>query len=119
VAAVTLAASLVLTPGLVLALGALGGAVALVLLEALGLTGLLVALLPFIRLPFGMGAVKSVTAALAGGAAAEFLPAGTPWRLLVALGVYGGGLVALRPLPPAVWRRLLRGAVAPAPPIRP
>jgi O-antigen/teichoic acid export membrane protein len=113
VAAVSLAASLLLTPGLILALGALGGAVGLVLLEALGLTGLLLALLPFIRLPVGVGAVKTMAAAAAGGAVAGLVPSGG-WRLALALGVYAGGLVALRPVPGPVWRRLLRGAVAPA-----
>ncbi len=118
VAGVSLAASLVLTPGLVLALGALGGAVGLVLLEAITLMGLLVALLPFIRLPFGRGAVKAGASALAGGVAAGLVPAGSGWRLALALGVYGGGLLVLRPLQAAVWRRLLRGAVAPAPELR-
>ena len=51
VAAASLAASALLTPGLVLAMGALGGAAALVLVEAVSLTGLLAALLPFVRLP--------------------------------------------------------------------
>ncbi len=115
VAAVSVAASLALTPGLVLALGALGGAVALVLLEAIALTGLLVALLPFIRLPFGRSAMKAGASALAGGLAAGLVPAGSAWRLALALGVYGGGLLVLRPLPAVVWRRLLRGALAPAP----
>ena len=113
VAAVSLAASLLLTPGLVHALGALGGAAALVLLEAITLTSLLLALLPFVRLPLGVGAVKTAGAALAGGFLAGLLPAGSGWRLAVALGVYAGGLLALRPVPAGVWRRLLRGAVSP------
>jgi len=112
--AVSLGASLVLTPGAVLTLGAPGGAVVLVLLEAIAVTGLLVALLPFVRLPFGDGALKAGTAALAGGLAAGLAPAGSGWRVAVALGVYAGGLLVLRPVPVALWRRLLRGALAPA-----
>jgi O-antigen/teichoic acid export membrane protein len=111
VAAVTLTASLMLTPGLVLALGALGGAAALVLLEAITLAALLVALLPFIRLPFGAGAVKTLGAAVASGAVAGLLPPDGPWRLAIALGVYAGGLLVLRPVPASTWRPLFRGAL--------
>src|SRR5262249_24559498 len=114
VSAVTLTASLVLTPGSVLALKAPGGGGSLVALEAVSGTGRLGACLPFSRLPFGDGAAKTVVAAVAGSVAAGLAPPGGPWRLAAALGVYAGALVVLRPVPVALWGRLLRGALAPA-----
>jgi hypothetical protein len=109
--AVSVAASALLTPGLVLAFGAAGGAIALVLVEAIGLTAGLVALIPFLRLPFGTGAMKIAAAALGAGVAAMPLPAGGGWRLAVALAVYGGGVLALRPWPASRWRRVARAMV--------
>ncbi len=106
VTAVSLGTCLLLAPGLVLTLGALGGAVALVLVEAIALAGLLVALLPFLRLPFGANAAKTAGAALVATALAGLLPAGSGWRLAAALGVYAGGLLLLRPVPAPVWRQL-------------
>jgi hypothetical protein len=34
------------------------------------------------------------------------MPAGSGWRLTVALGAYAAGLLVLRPVPAAVWRQL-------------
>ncbi|MBI3457611.1 MAG: oligosaccharide flippase family protein [Candidatus Rokubacteria bacterium] len=111
VAATSLGASLALTPGLVLALGALGGAVALVLVELVALTGDLVGLAPFIRLPFDRGALKAGAAALGAIAIAGALPSGSGGRMGTALVVYTLGLLVLQPVPVALWGRLLRGAV--------
>jgi O-antigen/teichoic acid export membrane protein len=105
-AAASLAASVLLAPGLVLAMGALGGAAALVLVEAVAVTALLVALLPFVRLPFTVNAVKTGAAAAVGSLLAGAVPAGSGWRLAVALGAYTAGLLVLRPVPTAVWRQL-------------
>ena len=105
-AAASLAASVLLTPGLVLAMGALGGAAALVLVEAVAVTALLVALLPLIRLPFSANAVKTAGSAAVASLLAGTLPAGGGWRLAVALGAYTAGLLVLRPVPAAVWRQL-------------
>jgi O-antigen/teichoic acid export membrane protein len=105
VAAASLAASVLLTPGLVLAMGALGGAAALVLVEAVAVTALLVALLPLIRLPVSANAVKTAGSAAAASLLASALPAGSGGRLAVALGAYTAGLLVLRPVPAAVWRQ--------------
>jgi O-antigen/teichoic acid export membrane protein len=109
VAAVGLVASAALTPGLVLVLGALGGAVALVLAEAITACGALVALLPFIRLPFGRGTLKAGAAALGASLIAGMLPAGSAARLGAVLLLYAGGLLVLRPFPVALWSRVARG----------
>lgn len=111
VAATSLAASVALTPWLVLAFGAPGGAVALVLVETIALAGALVALAPFVGLPFGWGALKAGAAAAGAVAVAGLLPAGSGWRLGAALLVYAGGVLALRPMSVGVWGRVLRGAV--------
>jgi O-antigen/teichoic acid export membrane protein len=108
VTAVSLAASAVLTPGLVLAADASGGAVALVLVEALTLTASLVGLLPFVGLPLGVGAVKAGGAAAVASLAASALPPGGA-RLGGALLVYAAGVVTLEPVPRVLWAHLLRG----------
>ena len=106
-----LIASAALTPGLVLVQGALGGAVALVVAAVVETAGSLVALLPFIRLPFDRAALKATAAAAGAGLVASALPIGSGGRMAAALGVYALGLLALRPVPVALWGRLLRGAV--------
>jgi O-antigen/teichoic acid export membrane protein len=111
VAATSLAASIALTPGLVVTLGAVGGALALALVELVAVTGSLVALIPFIRLPFDRRAAKTAAAALGAVLVAGALPAGSGARLVIALAVYATGLLALRPAPMRAGRRLLRGAV--------
>ena len=108
VTAVSLGASVALTPGLVLTAGAAGGAVALVLVEALTLTASLVGLLPVVGLPVGLGALKAGGAAAAAGLVASALPPGG-LRLGAAVLVYAGGVVALQPVPLGQWARLLRG----------
>jgi O-antigen/teichoic acid export membrane protein len=112
----TLAASIALTPGLVLTLGALGGAVALVLVEVVAIAGSLVALIPFIRLPFDRGALKVGLAGLGAGAVASLLPATGGDRVAAVLLVYAVGLLALRPVPASLWGRLFRGAMSGAVP---
>ncbi len=111
VAVVSLVASAALTPGLVLAFGAAGGAVALVLVEAITLTGSLVGVLPFLRLPVGPGVLKAGAAATGATLVAASLPPGSGWRLTAALLLYLVGLVALRPWPAVRWRRLARGVL--------
>ncbi len=111
VAATGLVASAVLTPGLVMVGGAAGGSVALVLVETIALTGALVGLAPLVGLPFGMGAVKAGAAAAGAALVAGALPAGSVWRLGAALAVYAGGVLALRPVPVALWGRVVRAAV--------
>jgi O-antigen/teichoic acid export membrane protein len=111
VAAASLAASIALTPGLVVTLGAVGGALALALVELVAVTGSLVALIPFIRLPFDRSAAKTGAAALAAILVAGAIPAGSATRLVTALAVYAAGLLALRPAPVRLGRRLLRDAV--------
>jgi O-antigen/teichoic acid export membrane protein len=110
VAAVSLTVSAGLTPGLVLAAGAGGGATALVLVETITLTGSLVGLLPLVGLPFGRGALRAAVAALVAGLVGGALPAGA-WQLGGTLVVYAGGVVALRPVPVGLVNRLLRGAL--------
>jgi O-antigen/teichoic acid export membrane protein len=108
VSAAGFAASAALTPGLVLLAGAAGGAVALALAETVLLAGSLAALLPFVGLPFGRGALRAALAALLAGAAAGVLPAG-PVRLAGVLVAYGGAVLLLEPVPRALWRDVVRG----------
>jgi hypothetical protein len=117
VAATSLAASIALTPALVLTLDALGGAVALTLVELVAVTGSLMALIPFVRLPFDTGVVKIGAAALAAAVVGGAIPMGSGARLVIVLLVYGAGLLAMRPAPVRLGRRLLRsvsGGDAPA-----
>jgi hypothetical protein len=55
--------------------------------------------------------MKIAAAALGAGVAAVPLPHGGGWRLAVALVVYGGGVLALRPWPASRWRRVARAMV--------
>jgi hypothetical protein len=50
--------------------------------------------------------VKTGAAAAVGSLLAGAVPAGSGWRLAVALGAYTAGLLVLRPVPAAVWRQL-------------
>jgi len=108
VTGVSLGASALLTPGLVLAAGAEGGAVALVLVETLSVTAILMGLLPLVGLPLGLGALKAGGAATAAGLVAGVLPPGGV-RLGGALLVYAAGVLALQPVPRELWARLFRG----------
>jgi O-antigen/teichoic acid export membrane protein len=103
-------------PGLVLARGAVGGAVAVLLVEAVSVAASLTALRTLVGWPLGRGAAKSLAAAAAGAVVASFLPEG-PGRLAGVLAAYALGLVVLRPLPGSLCLRLLRGALGrPGPP---
>jgi O-antigen/teichoic acid export membrane protein len=108
VAATSLAASIALTPALVLTLHALGGAVALTLVELVAVTGSLMALIPFVRLPFDSGVLKIAAAALAAAVVGGAVTTGSGARLAIVLVAYGAGLLALRPAPVRLGRRLLR-----------
>jgi O-antigen/teichoic acid export membrane protein len=116
VAAAGLAVSVVLTPVLVHAAGALGGAVALVSVSAVAVGGSLFALAPLVGLPVGSGVVKALGAAV-GAAAGAWLARPDPgFRCGVALGLYVAFTLALRPLPAGLGRHLLRDLVGePAP----
>jgi O-antigen/teichoic acid export membrane protein len=114
VAALAFATSALLTPVLVLAGGAVGGAVAVLIVEVVGLGASLVGLQGLGAWPLARGAAKSLGAAGAGAVAASLLPAG-PARLLGALGAYAGALLLLRPVPGPVCLRLLRGALGRTP----
>jgi O-antigen/teichoic acid export membrane protein len=109
VAAAGCGLSLLATPWLVQRAGALGGAVAVVLVEAAAVGASLTALVPLVGWPFGAGALKGLAAASGAGLAAASLPPGGPWRLAVALAAYGGGLAWLRAVPGPVWAELRRG----------
>jgi PST family polysaccharide transporter len=116
IAALALATSLVAVPGLVVVGGAVGGALAVLLVEAVTLAASLVGLRPLVGWPLGGGTVKGLGAAAAGAVVASLLPAG-PGRLAAALLTYGVTLVVLRPVPGSVCLRLLRGALGrPGPP---
>jgi O-antigen/teichoic acid export membrane protein len=111
VAGAGLAINGLVVPPLVSGLGAAGGAWGLVLIEAGMLAAGVVALVPHVGLPFGGGALKVAAAAVGATLAAGVLPAAGAWRLGIALAVYGGGLLALRPVPPARWGEILRGGL--------
>lgn len=117
VAALTLATSLVATPALVWTAGATGGALAVLAVEAVGLAGCVLGLRGLAGMPFARGAAKGVAAALVAVALGALLPGGGAGPALGALAVYGLGLAVLRPVPAALWGRLLRGLFGrPAPP---
>jgi O-antigen/teichoic acid export membrane protein len=117
VAVLAFGTSAVVTPSLVLAGGAVGAALAVLIVELVGLAASLWSFRQLGTWPLGRGAAKSLGAAVAGAAAASLWPAGGPGRLLVALGGYAVALLVLRPVPGSVCRRLLRGALGrPAPP---
>jgi O-antigen/teichoic acid export membrane protein len=119
VAALAFTTSVLLTPVLVAAGGAVGGAVAVLVVEAVGLAASLFGLRRLGSWPLGRGAVKGLGAALAGALVASLLRAG-PGRLAGALGAYAVALLVLRPMPGPVCMRLLRGALGrPGPPSPP
>jgi O-antigen/teichoic acid export membrane protein len=112
----TLVVSLILTPVLVHAAGASGGALALAAVSLVGVVGSLVALAPLVGLPLGAGAMKALGAAAAAAALAVLAASDHAWRAGVALGLYASLVLVLRPAPAGLGRRLLRGAVgAPLP----
>ncbi len=116
VAALAFGASAALTPALVWVGGALGGAVAVLLVEAVALGASLASLRPLIGLPLGQGALRALGAAAAGAAAGAAMPAG-PARALAGLAGFALGVLVLRPLPAAIWARLgriARGRPGPA-----
>ena len=114
-ATAALMASLVLTPILVHAAGARGGALAVLAVSAVAVGGSMGALAPLVGWPVGAGAVKVVTAAALAALGGGLVPA--PARAVVALGLYGAGVVALRPLPAGLGRRLFRGALGTVSPV--
>ena len=73
------------------------------------------ALAPLVGWPVGAGAVKVVSAAALAALGGGLVPA--PARAVVALGLYGAGVVALRPLPAGLGRRLFRGALGTVSPV--
>jgi O-antigen/teichoic acid export membrane protein len=118
VAALTFTISVLLTPLLVTAGGAVGGAASVLVGELVALSASLGAVRGLVGWPLARGAAKSLGAAAAGALGAGLLPAG-PGRCLGALGVYVGVLLVLRPVPGPVCRRLLRGALGRASPPAP
>jgi O-antigen/teichoic acid export membrane protein len=116
VAALGFVASLVVIPALVVVAGAVGAAVGVLLVEVLTLTASLVIMRPLVGWPFGRAAVKGLAAAATGAVVAALVPAGAA-RLGAALLAYLVVLAGLRPVPGAVYLRLLRGALGrPGPP---
>jgi O-antigen/teichoic acid export membrane protein len=111
VAGLAFATSVVVTPGLVLAGGAVGAAAAVLVVELVGLAATLWSLRPLSGWPFGRGALKGLAAAAVGAAVASLLSPAGPARLLGALGASGVALAVLRPVPGPVLLRLLRGAL--------
>jgi O-antigen/teichoic acid export membrane protein len=101
---------LLVIPGLAALGGAWGAAVAVLVVEGVGLAGSLLGVRQFAGWPLGRGALKGFAAAAAGTVVASALPSGLG-RLLAALLTYAVALVALRPLPASVCVRLVRGAL--------
>lgn len=110
VALLAFATSVLVTPVLVLKGGAVGAAVAVLVVEGVSLVASLVGLHRLGAGPLGRGAAKGFAAALVGAAVAVLWPAGDGGRLLVALAGYAAALLVLRPVPGPVWARLWRGA---------
>jgi O-antigen/teichoic acid export membrane protein len=108
VATLGLGTSLAITPVLVWAGGAVGGAVAVLLVEATGLAASLLRLHALCGLPLGRGTVKALAAGGGAVVVGSFV-SGDAARVLGALAAYGTGLALLRPVPGAVWARLVRG----------
>jgi O-antigen/teichoic acid export membrane protein len=106
-AAVACGGTVVVAPALVRALGAPGGALALVLVDAVLAGGAAWTLWPVLGCPLGRGAIRSLAGAAAALLVALAVPAG-PWRLAVALAVYALAVAVLRPWPPLAWRALLQ-----------
>jgi PST family polysaccharide transporter len=116
IAVLALATGLVAIPALVAVGGALGAAVAVLVVEVVTLAASLVGIRGLAGWPLRRGAAKGLGAAAAGAVVAGLLPAG-PGRLGAALLAYAVALVALKPVPGAVCLRLLRGALGrPGPP---
>jgi O-antigen/teichoic acid export membrane protein len=116
IAGLAFAVSVVVIPGLVARGGAVGAAMAVLLVEVVTLAASLVGVWKLAGWPLGRGAVKGFGAAAAGAVVASLLPPG-PVRLAGALLTYAVALVVLRPVSGAVCRRLLRGALGrPGPP---
>ena len=111
VAALGFLTSALVTPGLVLAGGAVGAALAVLVVELVALAATFWSLRQLGVWPLGRGAVKGLGAAAAGAAVASLGPAGGPGRLLLALGGYAVALLVLRPVPGPVCARLVRGAL--------
>jgi O-antigen/teichoic acid export membrane protein len=111
VALLAFATSVLVTPVLVLKAGAVGAAVAVLVVEAVSLVASLVSLHRLGAGPLGRGAGKGLAATAVGAAVATLWPAGDGGRLLVALGGYAVALLVLRPVPGPVWARLWRGAL--------
>jgi O-antigen/teichoic acid export membrane protein len=107
--------SLVVIPALVVAGGAVGGAVAVLLVEVVTLAAGLAAMRDLAGWPLGRGAAKGLGAAAAGAVIASLVPPG-PGRLAAALLAYAVALAVLRPIPGSVCLRLLRGALGRAGP---
>jgi hypothetical protein len=103
-------------PALVVVAGAVGAALAALLVEVLTLAASLVSIRPLVGWPFGRATVKGLAAAATGAVVAALVPAGAA-RLGAALLAYLVVLAGLRPVPGAVYLRLLRGALGrPGPP---
>jgi O-antigen/teichoic acid export membrane protein len=116
VAGFAFATGLVVVPVLVARGTALGGAVAVLVVECVTLVASVGAVCGLVGWPFGRGAAKGLAAAAAGAVVASLLPAGGG-RLAGALLTYAVALAVLRPVPGAVCMRLLRGALGrPGPP---
>ncbi len=117
VAALAFVTSACVTPGLVLAGGAAGAALAVLAVELVTLAASLWSLRRLGVWPLGRGAVKGLGAAVTGAVVASLGPAAGPARLLLALGGYAVALLVLRPVPGPVLARLARGALGrPGPP---
>jgi O-antigen/teichoic acid export membrane protein len=110
VTAVAFVASVGLTPVLIGRGGAAGGAAAVLVVEAVGVVGALIALRGVCGLPLARGAAKGLAAAAIGAGAATLVPAGGV-RLVAAVAGYAIGLIVLRPVPAAVCGRLVRGVL--------
>ena len=116
IAMLAFATGLVVIPSLAVLGGAVGGAVAVLIVEGTTLVASLAAVRGLAGWPLGRGAVKGVGAAAAGVIVAGLVPAG-PGRLAAALLTYAVTLVVLRPVPGSVCLRLLRGVLGrPSPP---
>ena len=115
IAVLTFVTGLAVIPAGVMAAGALGGAVAVLVVEGVSLVASLVSVHRVVGGPLGRGAVKGLAAAAAAAAVATLLPAGAG-RLAGVLLAYLVALVVLRPVPGAVCLRLVRGALGRAGP---
>ena len=116
IAVLAFTTGLVVVPALVTVRETVGGAVALLLVEAVTLGASIGAVRGLVGWPFGRGGAKGLAAAAVGAAVAGLLPAGGV-RLGGALLAYAAALAVLRPVPGPVCLRLLRGVLGrPGPP---